>query len=348
VSGHAAAPTCWYTIVHDGAFRSHQPVVPGPVAVAVVILLEGLHPEAVARLRAVHDVSLPADQSEAFEIARGGDVVAIITRGKRRIGADLIAAAGPSLRAVVRCGAGLDTVDIGAARQHGVTVVYAPGMNTAATAEHTLLLILAATRGLIRLDRAVRSGDWSTRETYFGAELRGQVLGVVGLGAIGTRVAELASAFGMRVIYWSRSSHDERFEGRDFESVLRAADVLTLHVALNDETRGMIGARELAMMPPSGVLVNTARGALVDQTAVADALERGTLGAYSADVMAVQPPDAQEPLLTSTQTTLTPHVAALTEATFRDVCCFAVDNALAVLGGGDPDPRSILTERRDS
>ena len=312
------------------------------------MLLEELHAEALARLRAAHEVRLAADESDAFEIARGGDVAAILTRGKRRISAELIAAAGPSLRAVVRCGAGLDTVDAGAAREYGVPVVYAPGMNTAATAEHALLLILAASRGLIGLDRAVRSGDWSTRDTYAGDELRGRVLGVVGLGAIGTRVAELATAFGMRVIYWSRSSEDERFERQDFESTLRQADVLTLHVALTDQTRGMIGARELAMMPSSAVLVNTARGALVDQAAVAEALKRGTLRAYAADVMAVQPPAADEPLLASAHTTLTPHVAALTGAIFREVCCFAVDNALAVLAGYEPDPRSILTEQRDS
>lgn len=307
-----------------------------------ILLLETLHPDAEAVL-AAHDAVVHADDAQAPDIAARGGVTAILTRGKGRITSALMQACGPSLRAVSRAGAGLDTVDTATARALGITVIYAPGMNAATTAEHTLMLMLAAARKLAMLDAHVKAGDWAIRSRYAGVELNGKTLGVVGLGNIGARVAELGRALGMAVLYWSRHSRDDRFTAATLERLLQDADVVSLHVALTPETQRLIGARELALMKPGAILVNTARGALVDQSALVAALASGRLGGYAADVLANQPPDPNDPLLKLDRVTLTPHVAGLTDRTYREVCVYCARNVLAVVKGEVPDPKSIYS-----
>jgi D-3-phosphoglycerate dehydrogenase len=247
-----------------------------------------------------------------------------------------MAACAPTLKAVCRAGAGLDTVDVAAAKALGVTVLYAPGKNAATTAEHTLMLMLAAARRLAVLNAHVKAGNWGIRATHEGIELNGKTLGIIGMGNIGNRVGLLAQAFGMRVIYWSRSSRDERFQSRELDALLHEADVVSLHIALSDQTRGMLGIRELSLMKPTAILVNTARGALIDASALEAMLDEGRLWAYAADVMGQQPPDAHDPLLKHERVTLTPHVAGLTDRTYREVCVFCAQNVLAVVKGGLP------------
>ncbi|MCS7055877.1 MAG: hypothetical protein NZM18_06865 [Thermoflexales bacterium] len=306
-----------------------------------ILLLETLHPEAEALL-AQHDrVTLAADESHALDVARREAVAAIFTRGKGRITRALMQASGASLKAVSRAGAGLDTVDLDAAKELGVAVIFAPGLNAQTTAEHTVMLMMMAARKAAFLDAQVKAGRWSVRNGYEGIELNGKTLGVVGLGGIGTRVAQIGQALGMQVIYWSRRARDARFAYRALDQLLREADVISLHLALNDETRGLIGARELALMKPGAILVNTARGALIDQRALTQALSEGRIGAFAADVLAQQPPAPDDPLLRCERVTLTPHVAGLTDRTYREVCLFCARNVLAVLRGEPPDPRSL-------
>jgi len=201
--------------------------------------------------------------------------------------------------------------------------------------------MLMAGRKAALLDANVKAGHWRIRDGYEGVELNGKMLGVVGLGNIGARVAQLGQAFGMRVIYWSRSARDERFTYRDLDDLLREADVISLHVALSDATRGMLGARELALMKPTAILVNTARGGLIEQATLAVALDAGRLGAFAADVLAQQPPDPDDPLLKSERVTLTPHVAGLTDRTYRDVCVFCAQNVLTVMKDEAPALQSV-------
>jgi phosphoglycerate dehydrogenase-like enzyme len=306
-----------------------------------VLLLESLHPEAEALLAECGPVVHAASDAHALEVARAGGVAGILTRGKGKITAELMQACGPSLRAVSRAGAGLDTVDVAAAAKLGVTVIFAPGMNAQTTAEHALLLMLMAGRKAAMLNANVKAGNWAVRNGYEGVELGGKTLGVVGLGNIGARVAQLGQAFGMRVIYWSRASRDGRFGYRDLDELLGEADVVSLHVALSDNTRRLIDARRLALLKPTAILVNTARGALIDQSALAQALETGRLGAFAADVLAEQPPPSDDPLLKSAHVTLTPHVAGLTDRTYREVCAFCARNVLAAIAGRPPDADSI-------
>lgn len=308
-----------------------------------ILLLETLHPDAEALL-AQHDrVVLADDEEHALEIAQQGGVSAILTRGKGRITQTLMQACGDSLKAVSRAGAGLDTVDLDAAKALGIAVIFAPGLNAQTTAEHTIMLMMMAARKAAWLDAQVKAGHWNARNGYEGVELNGKTLGVIGLGSIGTRVAQIGQALGMQVIYWSRRTRDARFAYRALDRLLSEADVVSLHVALSEETRGLIGARELALMKPGAILVNTARGGLIDQRALTQALCNGRIGAFAADVLAQQPPAPDDPLLRCERVTLTPHVAGLTDRTYRDVCLFCARNVLAVLRGESPDPRSLYS-----
>jgi D-3-phosphoglycerate dehydrogenase / 2-oxoglutarate reductase len=310
----------------------------------MILLLESLHPDAEALLQTAQAVTLVEDAGSALALVQHETVNAILTRGKGRIGAALIAACGGSLRAVSRAGAGVDTIDVAAARQRGVTVIYAPGINAASTAEHTFLLMLAITRRAYALAEQVKTGNWAVRDTYEGVELRGKTLGIVGMGAIGRQVAQRARAFGMRVMYANRGEQAvEGCEQLSLAALLPQADLVSLHVPLNDQTRGMLGAAEFQRMKPGAFLINAARGALVNKSALAAALHSGRLAGYAADVFDPQPPAAEDmALLCRPDVLLTPHVAAITDKTYRDVCLFCARNVLAVLRGDTPDAESVF------
>ena len=175
-----------------------------------------------------------------------------------------------------------------------------------------------------------------------GAELRGKTLGIVGLGDIGRRVAELASAFQMHVAYWSRASADERYQSLALPDLLAEADVVSLHLALTPETRHIIGAAELGRMRPGAILVNTARGGLIDPAALRVVLLEGHLGYFAADVLDTEPPPPDDPLLASERVLLTPHTAALTDQTYRAMCVSTARNVLAILRGEAPQEKSVF------
>lgn len=307
-----------------------------------ILLLESLHADAEALLAQHDTVVLAETPALSMAAAEAGGVTSILTRGKGRITSELMQACGDSLKAVCRAGAGLDTVDVAAAKALGIAVIYAPGKNAATTAEHTMMLMLAAARKLAVLNAHVKAGDWAFRATYEGIELNGKTLGILGMGNIGSRVATLAQAFGMNVTYWSRSSRDERYEFRALDALLREADVVSLHIALNERTRGLLGIHELSLMKTNALLINTARGALVDASALEAVLNEGRLGGYAADVMAQQPPDPSDPLLKFERVTLTPHVAGLTDRTYREVCVYCAQNVLAAIKGETPDSTSVF------
>ena len=308
-----------------------------------VLLLESLHPDAEALLESSAETaraSLP-DAPENLELFRGAD--AAITRGRGRIGAEALDA-GRKLRCVARAGSGLDNVDAAEAARRGIAVIYAPDAVTETTAEHAVALLLCAARGVSAWTQRVKSGRWSERQTAPPAfDLSGRVLGIVGLGRIGTRVAEIASALNMRVLYASRTAVDDRFERVSFEELLRRSEAVSLHVDLNAGTRGMMDARAFGMMRRGSVLVNCARGAVVDEGALLAALQSGGLRAYAADVMAEEPPPSDHPLFALENVTLTPHSAALAENAYRRLCVETAENVLRVLRGEAPNPRNVWT-----
>lgn len=299
----------------------------------VILLLEPLHADARAELGGAATL-IEADAPDA-ELGDVATVEAIVTRGRGRVDGALLERC-PALRVVARAGVGLDNVDLEAAAARGVVVLNVPDALTETVAEHALALALAARREVVASARDAREGRWENRAHYAGESLAGARATVVGLGAIGARTAALLRAVGAHVTCWSRSARDEPGFEPDLERALDGAEVVSLHVALTDATRGMIDAARIARLAPGAALVNTARPAIVDREAILAALDEGRVGAYAVDGFEPEPPDPADALLVHPRAIVTPHVAALTQATFRDLCLSTARGVLDVLAGRDP------------
>jgi glyoxylate reductase len=266
------------------------------------------------------------------EAAEASGLVCMLTD---RIDAALLAAC-PRLRVVASCSVGLDHVDLAAARARGVRVGHTPGVLTETTADLAFALLLAAARRVAEGDRFVREGRWRTWEPdlLLGRDVHGATLGVIGLGAIGRAVARRAQGFGMRVLGSTRS-------GRAVDGVVPAplgrlleeSDFVSLHVALASETERLIDAAALARMKPGSILVNTTRGAVVDEAGLVAALRSGHLAAAGLDVFEREPLPPDSPLLTLPNVVLLPHVGSASVATRTRMADLTVANLLAGLAG---------------
>jgi glyoxylate reductase len=241
----------------------------------------------------------------------------------------------PDLRLVGNYGVGYDNVDLAACGDRGIAVTNTPGVLDAAVAELTLALILACRRQLVASDRFVREARWRTgwsRPERLGHDLAGATLGLVGLGRIGSEVARRAEAFGMHVV------HHRRSDGLSLDELLRTSDVVSLHVPLTPETQGLLSRERLALLPDGATLVNTARGAIVDESALVEELVSGRLSA-GLDVFADEP-RVPERLLDLPNVVLTPHIASATVETRAAMTRVLVDNVLAFLRG-EPLPNPV-------
>ncbi len=306
----------------------------------MIVLLESVHPDALALLEAADEVRLMANPKELDRDVPLDEVRAVLTRGRGRITADMYRRL-PNLQVVGRFGAGLDNIDTQAARTAGIAVVHAPGRTTHAVSEHALLLMLALARRLTELDRAVKRGAWAIREGYEGRELRGKRLAVVGLGAIGRRIAELGTGLGMSVAYWSRTSRDASLELLELHELVAAADVIQICVALTPETHGLIGPEQFARMKPGVLLINTSRAQVIDHRALLAAMTSGIVAGYATDVWDPEPPGTDDPLVPHERVVITPHVAGLTDVTYRAICVGPAAAAVAILAGEAPDPTCV-------
>jgi glyoxylate reductase len=242
----------------------------------------------------------------------------------------------PSLRVIANYGAGYDLVDAEAARRRRVVVTNTPGVTSAATADLTMALLLAVRRRVVAGDRFVRSGRWGSGwadEPLQGAEVAGSTLGIVGLGKIGTAVAQRARAFELRVLY-TRSTPDGGSDYRPLDVLLAEADVVSLHVPHSEETRGLIDAEKLALMRDGACLINTSRGQIVDEPALVAELVSGRLQA-GLDVFAEEPNVPRE-LFELPNVVMTPHLGTATAATREAMTRVLVDNLLAVERGDQP------------
>lgn len=276
------------------------------------------------------------------ELSRG-DVAAVLLRGSPPLTARVFGAA-RGLKVVAKHGAGVDSVDIAAATRHGVAVMVAGGANAGAVAEHALALMLALVRELPRFDREMRQGAWRDFNRYT-RDFRERTVGIVGYGEIGARTAQLAQAFGAPVLVHTRS-RPELPEGMayepELERLLERADIVSLHCPLTAKTRGLIGAAQLARMRPDAILINTARGPVVDEAALVEALRSGRIAAAGLDTFAVEPPARDHPLFALPNVLLTPHIAAATTHAMQQMGGITARNILGWLGGGDYDPRNLL------
>lgn len=297
--------------------------------------------------------TLPA--AELLE--RIGDYDAFVGRSATRITAELLARA-TRLRVVGRAGVGVDNIALDAATSLGVAVINAPAGNTIAVAELFFGTLLGLLRHLPRAATSMREGRWE-RAQLLGSEIKGKTLVIVGVGRIGSEVATRALAFGMDVVGYDPYVGEERFRGlkirraATLEEALDGADILTVHTPLTDETEAMIGRRELARLKSGAVAVNMARGGIIDETALAQALESGQLRGAILDAFTKEPLGAEHPLRTAPNTLLTPHIGASTAEAQRNVAvdaCAAVRDALLhnelsrsinVAGAGSGDWRKL-------
>lgn len=305
-----------------------------------VLLLETIAEEALITLQSAVNVFTGYDEASLKVALEHGNIHAIITRGKGLINKPLIDAC-PQLEVVARCGVGLDNVDVAAATARKIRVINAPGSNAATMAEHTLSLMLMGMRNMYESIAQVKQNNWNWRNQYAGDELDGKTLGILGMGNIGQRVARLGEAFGMEVLYWSRSAYDLPYKRVDIAELLQRSDVVSLHLPFNADTSGIIGAIQLSLMKPDAWLINTARGALVDHMALLQALQAQKIGGYAADVLPEEPPVQSLPVVQHPRVIVTPHSGSLTIATYKKICQLTISNVVAALTGKSPDPDSI-------
>ncbi len=283
---------------------------------------------------AAYDMKTGLSKEELLAIIPEYD--GLIIRSDTRPDADVIAA-GKKLKVIGRAGIGVDNIDIAAATNHGVVVMNTPGSNSVATAEQTMALMLAVTRYTVPAHNSLAAGEWN-RAQFAGTELFGKVLGIVGLGRIGRLVAERAKAFGMTVL-----AHDPFVKAEeaaaldvslvDLDQVLSQADYLTLHTAVTPATTQMINDSAIKKMKKGVVIVNVARGKLIDEAALADALQNGHVKAAALDVYTSEPPAADNPLLGLPNVLHTPHLGASTAEAQRNVSTQIVSKVLDCLRG---------------
>ena len=303
--------------------------------------------EALALLAGASDIWLsphdrPLTDDELHAAVAGAD--AVVTMLYDRVDNAFLDAAGRQLRCVANVAVGYDNIDLDAARGRGVTVTNTPGVLTDATADLAMALILMATRRVGEGERLVRTGQSWAWEMFFllGTGLQGKTLGVIGLGAIGRATARRARAFGMEIVYHGRRRAPEDVEaelggarGLELDELLATADVVSIHCPLTPETHHMIGARRLALMRPNAYLVNTARGPIVDEAALVQALRNRAIAGAGLDVFEREP-EVHPGLLELDTVVLVPHLGSATIETRTAMAILAARNAIAVVQGETP------------
>ncbi|HEY5639765.1 MAG TPA: D-glycerate dehydrogenase [Dehalococcoidia bacterium] len=320
-----------------------------------VFVTRNLPGAALDRLRQTCEVAVwpgelppPADDLRR-EAAPAHGLLTLLTD---RIDDGLLEAA-PKLVAVSNMATGYDNVDMTAAGRRLVLVSRTPGVLTETSADLAFGLLLAAARRIAEGDRYVRAGRWRTwgPEIMLGHDVHGATLGIIGLGRIGAAVARRAAGFGMRVLYYGRNRKPETEKDlgvvyADLDTLLARSDFVSIHAALTEDTRGLIGARQLVLMKPTAILINTARGPLVDQDALHEALVSGAIAGAALDVTDPEPLPAESPLLRLDNVVVTPHIASASIATRSEMARLAAENLLASLAG-DVNDNAVNPEIAD-
>ena len=284
---------------------------------------------------------LPPPYEKLLEKVEGKDgIISLLTD---RIDAHLMDVAGPQLKVISQYAVGVDNIDLKAATDRCIVVGHTPGVLTESTADLAFGLLMAAARRIVEGAEYVKAGKWRTWHPLLllGNDVHGATLGIVGMGRIGQAVARRAAGFGMKVLYYNRTPKRVEIPNVDarqvdLETLLRESDFVSIHTPLTEETRHMIGRRELAMMKPTAVLVNTARGAVVDTDALYEALKDGRIGYAALDVTDPEPLPPDHPLLTLPNVVVVPHIGSASTTARTRMGDLAVANLLAVLSGKRP------------
>jgi D-3-phosphoglycerate dehydrogenase len=307
-----------------------------------VVVAEKISESGIAALAKTCEVVDAVDWSREELLGGLAGAAALIVRSATQVDAQMIAA-GESLEVIGRAGIGVDNIDLDAATAAGVLVVNAPDSNTISAAEHTMALLLAQARRIPEADASLRGGAWE-RAKFKGVELHGKTLGVLGLGKIGTLVAQRAAAFGMRITAYDPYVSDERAHriGVDLgtlEEVLRDADFVTVHLPRTRETEGLISKETLAAMKPGARIINVARGGLVDEEALAESIEAGHIAGAAFDVFATEPV-TDSPFFAMPEVVVTPHLGASTREA-QDKAGLSVAEAVAAALAGELVPSAV-------
>lgn len=300
-----------------------------------ILIADGLDEEGQSILRAQAMLDDRSGISAADLLQAIGAYDALIVRSRTKVTPEVLDAA-PHLKVVGRAGVGVDNIDLGAARQRGVAVVNAPLATTHAVAEQTLALMLALARLIPQADAAMKAGRWLKKE-LLGTEINGKTLGIIGMGNIGAAVAQGAAALGMSVLGYDPLLPAEVIQTRHatpvtLQEIYSGSDFISLHVPLNQETRGMIGGETIAQMKQGVRLVCTARGGLIDENALLEALESGRVAGAALDVFSEEPPGLT-PLIAHPRLIATPHVSAQTEEAQKRAAADIAHEVLAALDG---------------
>lgn len=272
-------------------------------------------------------------EAEVIELVRGCVAAIVSTDPFTRA----VFESAPTLRLVSRVGVGVDSVDVGAATEHGIGVTSARGTNEAAVADHTVALMLAVLRRIPELDAKVREGAWLRTGRWAGTDLHGKTVGMLGLGRIARLVVRRLSGFGVDIVGYDPVAETPGWvRPASLTEVVSQADVLSLHLPLTPETRNLVGSEMIARMKPGAILVNTARGGILDEQALADAIESGHVRGAALDVFAEEPPLASRLLGLNGATVLTPHVGGLSTESIADMVGHATDAVVAAMTGREP------------
>lgn len=301
----------------------------------VLVTAQHLMPEAQQMLRdaggEIEFMDEPIDEAALIQKMSEERFDAVLLRGSKPLTAKVLGTT-QKLKIIAKNGAGIDSVDLDEATRRGVTVAVAAGANADAVAEHAIALMLTLVRHLNTLDAKVKQGGWEG-SAWQGRDFRGSVVGIVGFGSIGQRTAQLAKALGAEVVVFhrGRESTDQHTLEKDFDRFLSQIDILSLHCPLNEKTKGMIGSRELGLLKQGTVVINTARGPVIDEAALIDALNSGHLGGAGLDTFEVEPIQPDNPLLSMTNVVLTPHVAGVTRNAAKKVATLTAQNIIDTL-----------------
>ena len=286
-------------------------------------------PELAARSELDYHDTLPGSEDGLIQRIADAELVLNI-RSSSRFTARVFDAC-PRLRLVSAWGTGTDHVDLAAAAERGVTITNTPGVSANSIAEHTLALLLAVARRIPQVDAATRSGAWPRGQS---TELYGKTCGIIGLGAIGRRFAQIAAGIGMRVIAWTMHPRTvPGIEMVELDDLYRTSDIVSIHLRLSDQTRGFIGARELGLMKKTAILINTARGAIVDEPALLEALGGGKIAGAGLDVFTTEPLPQGHPITALPNVVITPHCAGITPEALEAGIRMSVTNIWAFLDG---------------
>lgn len=314
-----------------------------------ILILGRIHEAGLDILRAQPGVSfeIMANPAESDILTLAPVADAIIVRTTKLTAAAIDAA--PKLKIVSRHGVGYDNVDMAALDRRGIPLTLVGNVNALSVAEHTLFMMLTIAKEAIAYDRATRDGNWKLRDGFRATELSGKTLLLLGFGRIGREVARRAQAFGMTVLAYDPYVRDAAISAARVQPVPRledaipVADFISVHLPMTPETKGIIGARELAAMRRTAIVISTARGGLVDETALADALRSGRIRAAGLDVFVDEPPAADNPLLKLDNVLLSPHTAGLTEECAMRMAVVSARNALGGLDG-NLDPELVVNK----